>query len=183
MTNLPDPTLERRRFQLLLSATRGSLVQRIAKRLGPRLAASVDAEDILQQASMTAYARFARDRPRTRRGFVTWMLCIAEYEIKNTARRLAPRSRPRHDTALPPSMWGCLPDDPLVRARPGASPERREGFERSLESVAGLDDMQRVVLVLRDFLGLTLETASFVTGRSREATRSLHARARAALRG
>jgi RNA polymerase sigma-70 factor (ECF subfamily) len=134
-----------------------------------------EAEDVMQQAYVNAYAHLRQfDR---RAAFATWLTRIAVHEAISRIRR-----RRRYEP-LSPETEG-MPD--IFPGQRTADPER-QAFGRELgalleAAVDGLPDGAREVFVLRQVEGLsTAETASSL-GISEDTVKTRLSRARAALR-
>ncbi|WP_210420364.1 RNA polymerase sigma factor [Aquisphaera giovannonii] len=144
----------------------------IRARLGPRLRASVESVDVLQEAYLAAHAGF--DRFEYAEGddgaFLRWLFRIVENRLRDLndragAKKRRPVELPRLDPATGP-----------VTAAERA--ERREALVRALDA---LEDDHRRVILLRYFEGLSAEEAGRLMDRSPGAIRKLAARALAAL--
>jgi RNA polymerase sigma-70 factor (ECF subfamily) len=100
------------------------------------------AEDVVQETMIRAWS--AHDRHRGTGSERSWVLSIAH----NTAVSMLRRSRD-HVTS---------PDDMPDRLEPfdtEVEAEGRERMERAREALAGLDDLSRTVVVMRDVEGLS----------------------------
>ncbi|RIL04695.1 MAG: RNA polymerase sigma factor [Proteobacteria bacterium] len=132
-----------------------------------------EAEDVLQQTYVQAFARL--DQWKARGGFGAWLTGIAVHEALARLRR---RNREA------PSDLAS--DGAPSRERLGADPEReaaRGELQRVLEdAIDALPEPLRVVVVLRDVEGLSTAEAAASLSVSEEAVRTRLHRARAALR-
>jgi RNA polymerase sigma-70 factor (ECF subfamily) len=134
-----------------------------------------EAEDVMQQAYVNAYAHLRQfDR---RAAFATWLTRIAVHEAISRIRR-----RRRYEP-LDPETEG-MPD--IFPGQQAADPER-EAFGRELgalleAAVDGLPDGAREVFVLRQVEGLSTAETACSLGISEDTVKTRLSRARAALR-
>jgi len=133
-----------------------------------------EAEDVLQQAYLNAYAHL--DQFAHRASFATWLTRITVHEA------LARRRRRLAGAKLEPMLdyeAGGIPSPTLDPEQEALSGELRRLLEASIDS---LPDAYRSVFVLREVQGLTtLETAECV-GLSEDAVKTRLLRARGMLR-
>lgn len=135
----------------------------------------VEAEDVMQQAYVNAYAHLRQFDGRA--SFATWLTRIAVNEAISRARR-----RGRYDSFddQQPAF------DPVFPLPPASNPER-QAFTQEMKGILEraidtLPDGQREVFMLRDVEGLTTaETASSLDV-SEDVVKTRLSRARAALR-
>lgn len=142
----------------LAVTTEPILLRNINARLGQSVASRVEAEDILQQAYVSALPHFRRRPVLDPRGFVRWILRFATNEIRNTSRRF------RGESASIES------EDPASRAvaRIAVAPRGALGCEQ-----------HERVFAMRDRFTLPWTTVSFLLRRpNRSSTRKLLGRAR-----
>ena len=174
------------RFAWLYRHERPRLLRGVAERMGPRLRARVEPEDLLQQAAVTALGHLSEEDLADPVRFRRWFLKLAEHELYATVRRHRVRVRPRRTTPLAQEalQYGALgPEgEPWVDGARQRDLTDREDLSRLAEDLADLRLDPRITVTGRDFLGLSWETLSFLTGdRSDGATRKLYARARGRL--
>jgi RNA polymerase sigma-70 factor (ECF subfamily) len=128
----------------------------VAVRTATLLGAGPDAEDVVQEAFVKAYAALGRFRDGA--PFRPWLLRIVANETRNLLRaagRRAARERLAWQRTEPLLRAGHGPDDPVAAA---LSSERRAELTRGL---AGLSEDQRQVVVCRYLLDLDeVETAA-----------------------
>ena len=88
-------------FDDLLARHLGRLVRFAQASMGAGLAATVTAEDIVQEASMVAARKFAEFEPHGPASFYAWLVSIVRYKlaeadpVPKTAARAARLRRPR----------------------------------------------------------------------------------------
>ena len=135
-----------------------------------------EAEDVMQQAYVNAYANLRQFDRRAR--FSTWLTRIAVNEALARARRRG-RYEALDENALPAQ------ETPMKTQRP-SDPER-QAFTKELGSlleaaVDTLPDGNREVFVLRDIEGLSTAETAECLGVSDDVVKTRLSRARAALR-
>ncbi|MCA9001269.1 MAG: hypothetical protein KDB61_05055, partial [Planctomycetes bacterium] len=170
---------------------RAKLLAFAQRHMGSKLQALFDAEDILQDALLSAYqapAGYERATGETGGGVVTWLHTIVLHRIWNLSRAMRTRVRPRRDTGLPPSLvqfqnegldehhHGRIHPDPI---RSLMAPELQA---QTLKAIGELDGERRLTLVLRGLLGSSWPTITFLTGKQRESARKFHQRCTQSLR-
>ncbi len=142
----------------------------IRARLGPRLRASVESADVLQDAYLAAHAAFDRFDYTEEGAFARWLFRIIENRLRDLNDYLG--AKKRQAVALPALDPATGPVTAADRA------ERREALVRALDR---LDEDHRRVILLRYFEGLGAEETGRLMGRSPGAVRKLAARALAEL--
>ncbi len=141
-----------------------------------------EAEDLAQEVFLRVYRSRKKYRPRSK--FSTWLFTIANNLALN-----ALRSRQRKPTlSLPAQDSGPLgprPAEQLVPDR-GSGPmrrlERQELTERIRQALEGLNERQRMAVVLNKFEDLNYAEIAEVMGLTTKAVKSLLSRARENLR-
>jgi RNA polymerase sigma-70 factor, ECF subfamily len=133
-----------------------------------------DAEDVLQQAYLNAYAHLHQYEHRG--SFAGWLTRIAVHEA-------FARHRRRAEAALE-SIVGNGPSDRIPSPRPdpeqaALSSELRRNLETSIDSLA---ETYRPVFVLREVEGLSTSETAEALGLSEDAVKTRLRRARAMLR-
>ncbi|HEV3025329.1 MAG TPA: sigma-70 family RNA polymerase sigma factor [Pirellulales bacterium] len=141
----------------------------IRARLGPKLRAKVESQDVLQEAYLAAHQGFARFEYTDEGAFTRWLCRIIDNRIRDLGDHFGALKRqavelPRSDPTGPVTA--------LDRA------EHRAKVGRALDA---LDDDHRRVLLLRYFEGLSAEEAGQQMNRTAGAVRKLTARALADL--
>jgi RNA polymerase sigma-70 factor (ECF subfamily) len=132
----------------------------------------LEAEDVMQEAYVNAYAHLAQFDGRAR--FSTWLTKIAVYEAIARARRQG-RYQPLDDHSLETFMPPTSSPDP-----------ERQAFGRELASliesaVDRLGDGSREVFMLRQIEGLSTAETAEVLGVSEDVVKTRFSRARHAL--
>jgi RNA polymerase sigma-70 factor (ECF subfamily) len=141
-----------------------------------------EAEDLAQEVFLRVYR--ARKKYRARCKFSTWLFTIANNLALNTL-----RSRQRKP-AVPlnvsdSSPLGPRPAEQLVRdraAQPVQHLQQRELAGIVQQALAGLNERQRLAVVLNKFEDMSYEEIAEVMGLSTKAVKSLLSRARCNLR-
>lgn len=124
-----------------------------------------DAEEASSEAFLRAFRALAAGQFRGEASFRTWLVHIAANVCRERLRQ------PR----LPTLSLSDLPEDLFALTPATAKDDLREALGR-------LDDDHRLILVLCDLEGYEAKEAAEIIGRSLTATKSLHYRARRALR-
>ena len=86
---------DRSAFEELLSLQRGRLRTWIDSRVGPKLRASIDVEDVLQDTQLRALESIGRFVWRGEDSFFRWLCVIAQHLIWNASKK-----RSRRETRL-----------------------------------------------------------------------------------
>lgn len=162
----------------LFAACGSRLLAWIRLRLGPRLRASLESQDILQATFLNAFQNVAGFRGSDRRALMAWMAQIAENEIR---RQAAFQGRQKRDVDRQ------VPLDEEVLQLAGAVrtassrlvlDERLRQLETALER---LPEKARKIIVLRRIEELSYPEIGERLGTSPDACRMRFARAMAAL--
>lgn len=127
-----------------------------------------DAEDVAQEALVTAWQQLPQFRQEST--FTTWLYRIV------TRRALNKLGRSKNDTSL--DLLGEVPE-PL--ADPADVAERDFAVDAVTAAIAQLPPVQRAVIVLHHFEGLSYDEVARVTGSTEPAVRSHLYRARRTL--
>jgi RNA polymerase sigma-70 factor (ECF subfamily) len=171
---------DRRSFDCLFERHRAFLEQRLAGRLDPKLRPRLDPSDVVQEAHLEAYRRFADYLQRQPMPFRLWLWKTAYERLLNlrrdhveAARRAVTREvpLPEHSSeqlALRLVAGGPTPSDELTRR------ERAQGLRRALAQLAEDD---REVLLLRYVDNLSNQEAAQVLEISPGAASKRHGRA------
>lgn len=163
-------------------------LERIVRaRLGPRLRARLEVEDVLQEAFLQAVLRLEEFEMRSESAFLDWLATIALNRIRKAAQRWSTEKR---DDARLTSIDAQADDGvarrvrdltarvtgPVTRAVRG---ERDAALEEALDE---LSEEHREVIVLRHMVGLShAEIADRIGRPSESAAREFYRRARAKL--
>ncbi len=167
----------------LLARHRSRLRRMVAVRADPRLAARIDASDVVQETLAEAAAkldRYLRDRPLP---FYPWLRQIARDRLATLHRRhvLAQRrsvTREAADADLPDRSAFALADRLFARnSSPSARLHRDEVRARVRAALAALPEADREVLVLRHLEELPAKEIAAVLGSTEAAVRSRQVRA------
>ncbi len=134
----------------------GPLAYRVALRL---LGNHQDAEDVAQEALVTAWQQLPRFKARS--SFSTWLYRIV------TSRALNRITRTRATESL-----DLLGDVPKAADEPGQQTERDLTIDAVTDAVAALPPPQRVAIVLRHFEGLSNAEIARITASTIPAVRS-----------
>lgn len=134
-------------------------------RLGPKLRASVDSQDVLQDAYLAAHRDFAGFEWRDDGAFLRWLCGIIEHRLADLhdyhgAAKRQPVPLPRLD-----------PSGPITAL------DRSEHRARVARALDELSDDHRQVLLLRFFAGLSAQATGERMQRNAGAVRNLTARA------
>ncbi len=144
----------------------------IRARLGPRLRASIESRDVLQDAYLAAHRDFDSFEHTDEGAFGRWLCRIIENRIRDLGDYWA--AGKRQAVALP---------EPEPETGPITAVDRAERRRALLRGIDALSEDHRLVLLLRYFEGLDSEEAARRMGRSAGAVRKLTARALAELGG
>jgi RNA polymerase sigma-70 factor (ECF subfamily) len=180
---------ERAAIEGLLVGHRERLRRMVAVRMDPRLAARVDASDVVQEALGEASRRlpeYLRDQPLP---FYPWLRQIAWERLMDMHRRHVHAQkravgREHRRYALPDRSTMALADQLLAS---GTSPSghfaREEVRIRMRTALEGLPPRDREVLVLRHLEQLSTREIAAVTGITEGAVKTRHLRALQRVRG
>jgi len=159
------------------------LLRVVRIKMGSFVRQHVDPEDIVQEASIIAIAKFRTLDVHTASSILQWLVRIAEHVLQNKIRGLEAQKRdPRREVPIASGAPDSSPGG-VVLPSEGPTPSqvfsRREMEERIDACVSGLEpEDYSEVLVLRDYCGLGWEEIREKLGRSSaDAVRELHRRA------
>jgi RNA polymerase sigma-70 factor (ECF subfamily) len=161
-------TGDREAFDEIQLRYQGRLEQQIRARIGAKLRARLEVEDLVQETFAAAFESIARLVWKGEEAFYRWLSGIAEHRIRSVSRQKA---------------WDVvrLQDAAAEVASDSASPTKRlrrsERFDRLEKALGGLSDEHREVLILSRVEGLKLKEVAARMNRSPEAVRKLLARA------
>jgi RNA polymerase sigma-70 factor (ECF subfamily) len=148
-------------------------------RLGRTLRAKLDSDDVLQEVYLRAHEAFDRFRWHGDASFTRWLCRIAENAIRGLADHHGARKR-----TPPPGLARVsriVHDLTAYGDGPATEAARRERSAALARALDALEDELREVLLLRHFLGQTIDEIAHATGRSPTSTRRLLGRAALAL--
>lgn len=180
-TNTPPISLEalragdRQEFARLVDVY-SPLIYRLALKM---VGDEQDAEDVLQNTFLQAFRHLNEFEGRSH--LSTWLYRIAANEALMLLRKRRPEtsltdSLPEEEPLEEPAEftdWCCLPEEELLSA---------EGRARLDESIRLLPETLRVVFLLRDIEGLSIQETSQALGLSENAVKTRLLRARLKLR-
>lgn len=150
---------------------------RVAARLPAALRRKVGVDDVLQEARLVAFRRFAEFEDRGDGAFEAWFARIAELKLRELVRRFLGTAKRAGTKEV---SRGGRPDTAAFAAH-GPSPSEGasdgESRRRTLRALDALSEDHRTILRLVQFEGLTLALAADRMGRSREAAKKLYGRA------
>jgi RNA polymerase sigma-70 factor, ECF subfamily len=144
---------------------------------------TAEAEDLAQEVFLRVYRARKKYRPRAK--FSTWLFTIANNLALNSL-----RARQRRGPVVPLSVrdsgpLGPRPQERMVRD-PGTGPVQRvqkeELAERIRTALDGLNERQRMAVVLNKFEDMNYAEIALIMGLTTKAVKSLLSRARANLR-
>lgn len=156
-------------FDELFSVHTERLLVFIAARLGGRLRARVEPQDVLQDAYAAAWQSFAKFDYSDDGAFLRWMCRIVDHRLRDVNDYFAAAKRQVQE--LPQSS----PTGPVTALA------RAENRERLQAALTQLSDEHREVILLRYFQGLSTEEAGERMQRSAGAIRNLLSRGLAEL--
>ncbi|HVY84985.1 MAG TPA: RNA polymerase sigma factor, partial [Caulobacterales bacterium] len=133
-----------------------------------------EAEDVLQEAYLRAFAGIAAFRGEA--GLLTWLTAIALNEARGRLRKRRPMVDLEAAAAANVVPFAPQPPDPESEA---ARTETRQLLETSID---GLPPEFRVVFVLREIEGLSVEATAAQLGLNPATVKTRHFRARRMLR-
>lgn len=179
--------------QVALSELLFEYYDRLHRFIGSKLSASArakfDADDVVQQAFVTAIRSIGSFVPKSDRAFYRWLETIAENTLIDMLRELKAKKRggdQRKASNQVASPTGSIAD--LFDAVSGgvSSPShkaaRAEGIAAMQVHLAGLPEEYREFIQLRDLQGLSREEVALRMGRTTDEIRGLLYRARKKLR-
>lgn len=144
----------------------------VRRRLGPKLRARVEVDDVADEAFLRAFRSIGRFSWQGEESFLKWVCRIAECLMRDLARRHAlVREHP------------FLRDPPVVDPSPSTSLRREERFDRLQTSFESLSPEHREVVTLVCLQGLRVREAADRIGKTPGAIRNLLLRALRKLRG
>ena len=155
---------DRKAFDTLAERYRPRLKRQIQARLSESARGKLTAEDVIQETFLRAFSSMPRFRWSGDESFYRWLASIAEYRIRNAAKKVGWRQLHIEHEA------------PAAGTSPSRSMRREERFDRLQASMDDLDEDQRRAIYLARVEGLALRQIAAQLGRSEEAIRKLVAR-------
>jgi RNA polymerase sigma-70 factor (ECF subfamily) len=156
--------------EALLERLRPRLVLWASARLGTKLRAECEPEDVAQDVLLAVHKRLDEFQGQDRRAFLSWLFTVAENRIRDLADRAGAGKRQR--TELPRRE----------QTTPSQAAARAELARRIAEAVERLEDPHRRVIRMRRFEEMDVPEIAKALDRSENAVRILYCRAIAALR-
>ncbi len=170
---------DERAFRELVSAHRDRVYNITFRMLGNR----AEAEDVAQEVFITVFKTIESFREESK--FSTWLYRVAVNHCKNRIKYLARRHDRDRDELDESNANSSSSDAPISAPIPSAPDRALEGaqMEKILqEAIAGLEEDQRLVVVLRDVEDLSIEEICEITGLPDGTVKSRLHRARLVLR-
>jgi RNA polymerase sigma-70 factor (ECF subfamily) len=169
-----------RAVEVLLSGHRAYLRQLVDLRLDPRLRPRVDPSDVVQEAQLEAVRRMPEYLRDPALPFRLWLRQLTEDRLLMLWRshvQAECRSVTR-EVALPQDSSLRLVEHLAASAStPSQQLSQEEQAQRVRAAVAALPDLDREILLLRNFEGLSFEEISCLLGIQGAAARQRHGRA------
>ena len=156
---------DRSAFDGLVGRYRERLLGQIEARLGSKVRARIEAEDVLQETLTRAYQSIEKFRYRGEESFYSWLGTIAEHLIWNISQK---------QSSIYLELKSDVVDDD---ASPSRNLRRHERFDRLEQALNRLSPDHREALVLSRFEGLKVTEIADRMNRSPNAVYKLLARA------
>ncbi len=172
---------DERSFAQLIDRYRAPLSAFVAGRIPRSLRRKITAEDVLQDASITAHAKLAGFEHRGEGAFRAWLWQIAQLKLQDAIRRFKGTAKRGAADEL---SRGARRDTHQFAAAQGTPSEYAmagELEERVAQALDRLSDDYRRVLTLVRVEQQSLKEAAISLNRGYEATKKLYGRAVAAL--
>jgi RNA polymerase sigma factor (sigma-70 family) len=172
---------DERCFERLLAPQRPTLAAFVSGRVPPALKRKIAPEDVVQDASITAYARLDRFEYRGEGSFRAWLWQITQHKLQEAVRRFAGTAK--RGAAAEVSRGGRA-DTHQFAAAQGTPSEyaMAEELEAGVrDAMARLPEDYRHVLTLVRIEQQSLREAALSLDRGYEATKKLYGRAVTAL--
>lgn len=142
-----------------------------------------EAEDLAQEVFLRVYRTRAKYTPKAK--FATWLFTIANNLALNALRDKKRKPVVPLDGRADPNASGPWPTDGFAAARdqpPTQSLQQQELADVVRQALDGLNDRQRMAVVLNKFEDMNYHEIAEVMGLTTKAVKSLLSRARARLR-
>jgi RNA polymerase sigma-70 factor (ECF subfamily) len=180
---------ERAALERLLLDHFAPVTAHVAQRMPASLQSVVGVEDIVQATFSNVFQSIGQFETRKDASFLSWLLAIAENQLRDAIRGQKRKKRGGDRARLPdvPDAEQCRDVqllDLLIGPdhTPSRSAARREGMRAVRTALAGLPEEYRRAIDLRYFEGYSLEETAVLMGRTTGAVRGLVDRARRQLR-
>lgn len=166
-------------FQRLLVRHSDRILNALVPRIPQRLRGSLSAEDLLQDAFVTAIRSRATCKSARDDTFLAWLMVIAERRLVDAVRKQGTAKRGGSDgarAAIVPAMSTIIDLLDIVaidQHTPSRSAARREAVRSVREALAELSEDYREVIRLRYIKGLSVEKTARRMNRSEGAVMKL----------
>ena len=168
-------------FELLLEAHRAPLTAFIAGRIPQSLRRKIAAEDVLQEAALTAHAKIAQFEYRGEGAFRAWLWQIAQLKLQEAIRRFAGTAKRGGAAELSRGARRDTAQFAAVQGTPSEYAMASELEARVQAALGRLSEDHRRILTLVRVEQHSLQDAADLLDRGYEATKKLYGRAVAAL--
>lgn len=172
---------DERCFEALLAPHRAALTAFVSRRIPRSLRRKITAEDVLQEAYLTAHTKLEQFEYRGEGAFRAWLWQIAQLKLQESIRRFAGTAKRGAAAEL---SRGARQDTFQFAARQGTPSEHAmagELEERVQRALGRLSEDYRRILQLVRLEHQSLQEAAFCMERGYEATKKLYGRAVTAL--
>lgn len=172
----------------VLEGFRPRLERMVTVRLDPLLRRRIDPEDVLQDAFLEISRRLAEFRAKRPMPFFLWVRLLTGQKLAEFHRRHVRAAQRTVAREITPGSIPSASSASLAKAfvDPGRSPAHkaagREVLARIRSALERLDELDREVLALRYFEGLTNDEAAHVLGLSSSSAKRRHVQALRRLR-
>jgi RNA polymerase sigma-70 factor (ECF subfamily) len=156
---------DRAAFERLFAEHRQQLRRFVERRLDPKLRARVDASDVVQETQMEVLGRLADFLERQPMPFRLWLRKTAYERLLKIRRRhlqASQRSLER-EVPLPERSSSALAQQLLASgSTPSQHLDKREAARRVRGAVAQLSDVDREIVLMRNFEGMSNQEVAHV---------------------
>jgi RNA polymerase sigma-70 factor (ECF subfamily) len=172
----------------LLATYHSMLRARAVDKMGPVLAARLEAEDVLQQVYLEVLRKIESFEGRDPQAFLNWTLTILDHKLADARRALhrlkrdVAREQAHPAMATQESCINLLEKLYAQSGTPSRIVRREEAVGALIASVSRLSDTYRQVIQLRFLEGRSVEQVAERLGKSSAAVKMLTMRALAELR-
>ena len=177
---------DRAAFEALFERHRGRLLKAIAMRMDRRVAARVDASDVLQEAYLEAFKRLPKYLEREGMPFYLWLHWIARDKVIRLHRRHlgAEKRTVRHEVPLMPVNSSAEFVSGLIGRLPSPSQElaNAELAEQLRTALGQLNGDERDLILWRHFEQLSARDMAMLLGITEAAANKRYIRALELLR-
>jgi RNA polymerase sigma-70 factor (ECF subfamily) len=149
----------------LFAEHRPQLHRFIQARLDPKLRSRVDASDVVQETQMEVLGRLADFLQRQPMPFRLWLRKTAYERLLKIRRRhveAAQRSRDREVPLPDSSSWALAQQLLASGSTPSEHLDKREAAGRVRQAVAQLSEVDREILLMRNFEGMSNQEVAHV---------------------